>query len=164
MNSTRSWRKLQRASKTEHDGAASDGVVHNHECPGGQTFEKHGEYLRGAARAGAASPSMPAGEGWPVSFCLLLRPFHTGCLSAARAPEYKGASFLVHRDPVRPDVIGTPSRNRSPVLSSRLPVPGTPHFPLGARFPSPLAGVLHALSVKSISLRSSRLFSVPSAF
>ena len=127
MNSTRSWRKLQRASKTQHDGAASDGVVHNHESPGGQSYEKHGEYLRGAARAGVASPSILAGEGWPVSFCLLLRTFHPDCLLPARAPEYKGASFLVHRDPVRPDgnrypVQKSASSSRFSVLSSQFSV------------------------------------------
>jgi len=53
---------LQGAAQAEHDGAAGDGVVNNHERPGGQSFEKHGECLRGAALPGAASSSFPSKE------------------------------------------------------------------------------------------------------
>ncbi len=150
MNWTRGGRKLQRASKTQHDGAAGDGVVHNHKCPGGQSLEKHGEYLRGAARTGAASPSLPAGEGWPVSFCLLLRPFHPGCLSPARAPEYKGVAILVQADPVLRDVIGTSSGKSA--SGSKLPSPWSPpHFVLAFRRILS-SGSSRPWSTKSISL------------
>lgn len=99
---------LQGAAQAEHNGAAGDGVVNNHERPGGQSFEKHGEYLRGAALPGAASSSLPARESRAGGFLACsCSPFHPQGLPSARAPQCKVAPFLVHPDPVPPDVTGT---------------------------------------------------------
>jgi hypothetical protein len=99
---------------------------------------------------------LPAGEGWPVSFCLLLRPFHPGCLSPARAPEYKGVAILVQADPVLRDVIGTSSGKSA--SGSKLPSPWSPpHFVLAFRRILS-SGSSRPWSTKSISLRSRAAF------